>query len=130
MYTRLNHLNVCLSYNATLTLIQDISKHTLPLQRWIAEDVVFKFWGDNVDKKRNVRDVRSYHQGEMLHMYSILAGRSRTPEKSLARTGTVASLKSLHTISFLPTRADILIVKKNLVILVCRILSTSKVFLA
>ena len=124
MYTRLNHLNVCLSYNATLTLIQDISKdHTLPLQQWIAEDIIFKLWGDNVDKKRKVRDIRSNHQGDMLQMYSILAGKSRIPEKSLARTGTVASLKSLHSISFLPTREDILIVKNNLVILVSRILT-------
>ena len=83
----------------------------------------FQIWGDNVDKKRKVRDVRSNHQGDMLHMYSILAGKSRTPEKSLARTGTVASLKSLHSISFLPTREDILIVKNNLVILVSRILT-------
>lgn len=121
MYTRLNHLNVCLSYNATLTLIQDISKdHTLPLQQWIAEDIVFKFWGD---KKRRVRDVRSNHQGDMLHMYSILAGKSRTPEKSLSRTGTVANLKSLHPSSFLPTREDVLIVKSNLVILVSCILT-------
>ena len=124
MYTRLNHLNVCLSYNATLTLIQDISKdHTLPLQQWIAEDIAFKFWGDNVDKKRRVHDVCSNHQGDMLHMYSILAGKSRTPEKSLSRTATVANLKLLHPSSFLPTREDVLIVKSNLVILVSRILT-------
>ena len=117
-------MNVCLSYNTTLTLIQDISKdHTPPLQQWIADDIIFKFWGDNVDKKKKVRDVRSNHQGDMLHMYSILAGKSRTPEKSLTRTGTVASLKSLSSISFLPTREDVLIVKNNLVILVSRILT-------
>ena len=84
-------------YNATLTLVQDISKdHTLPLQQWIAEDTIIKFWGDNVNKKRKVRDVRLDHQGDMLHMYSILVGKSRTPEKSLASTGTVASLQSRH----------------------------------
>ena len=104
VYTRLNHLNVCLSYNATLTLIQDISKdHTLPLQKWIEDGVIFKFWSDNVDKKRKVRDIRSDHQGDMLHMYSILVGKSRTPEKSLAHTGVVASLKSQCSSSFLPS---------------------------
>ena len=46
MYTRLNHLNVCLSYNATLTLILDISEdHTLPLQQWIAEDSFHNYFG-------------------------------------------------------------------------------------
>ena len=39
----------------------------------------FKFVGDNVDKKRGVRDIRSDHQGEMKHMYSLLAVKSRMP---------------------------------------------------
>lgn len=76
-----------------------------------------------MDKKKKVRDVRSDHQGDMLHMYSILAGKSRTPDKSLAHTGVVASLKSQCSSSFLPTREDVLIVKKNLVTLVSRILT-------
>ena len=105
MYTRLNHLNICLSYNTTLTLVQDISKdHTLPLQQWIADDNIFKFWGNNVDKRRNACDIHSNHQNNMLYMYSILVGKSCTSEKSLARTGRVASLKSLV---ILPTREDL-----------------------
>ena len=68
-------MGVCLSYTATLTLIDEISKrHTVPLLRWISDDILFKFWGDNVDKKKGVRDVRSDHHGELLHMYSILVG--------------------------------------------------------
>lgn len=44
VYIRFNHINVCLSYNATLTLIQDISKdHTLPLHRWITDDIISNF---------------------------------------------------------------------------------------
>lgn len=124
VYVRLNHINISLSYNATLTLVEDISKdHTPPLHHWIGDDIIFKFWSDNVDKKRNVRDVRSDHQGDMLHMYSILAGKSRTPEKSLSRTGVVASLKSQCSFSYLPSREDAQIVKNNLVTLVSQILT-------
>ena len=50
-----------------------------------------------MDKKTNVCDVRSDHQGNMLHMYSILAGKSRTPEKSLSRTG-VDLVRGIHII--------------------------------
>ena len=60
--------------------MDDLSQtHTVPLQKWIDEGVVFKFWGDNVDKQLKVRDLRSDHKGEMVHMFSLLAGRSRTP---------------------------------------------------
>ena len=124
MYTRLNHLCVCISYNATLALIREISQnHTLPLQQWIADGVVFKFWGDNVDRKRNVRDVRSDHQGEMIHMYSILAGRSRTQTPTLSRRGVVGSLTSTPPSFFLPSIEDVKSVKKNLVTLVSRVLT-------
>ena len=118
MYTRLNHLKVCVSYNATLTLIKEISQHhASPLQQWIADGVIFKFWGDNVDHKRKVRDVRSDHQGEMLHMYSILVGRSRTQTQAeaLSRTGSVGSLRSMSSSLFLPSAEDIQCVKNNLV---------------
>ena len=63
---------------------------TLPLTQWITDGVTFKFWGDNVDKKRGVRDVRSDHQKSMVHMYSILAGRSH-----------------LSYTEFLPTQHDV-----------------------
>ena len=126
MYTRLNHLKVCVSYNATLTLIKEISQHhASPLQQWIADGVIFKFWGDNVDRKRKVRDVRSDHQGEMLHMYSILVGRSRTQTQAeaLSRTGSVGSLRCMSSSFFLPSAEDIQCVKNNLVILVSRVLT-------
>ena len=54
----MNHVGVCMSYTATLSLLDEVSKlHTTPLQQWIADYVLVKFWGDNVDKKRGVRDV-------------------------------------------------------------------------
>ena len=80
VYTRLNQVAVCVSYKETLRNVEEISKlHTAPMSEWISDNVPFRFWGDNVDKKRGVRDVRSDHQGELVHMYSILAGRNRTP---------------------------------------------------
>ena len=60
MYTRLNHLNVALSYIAVLKLVNDISeRHRAPIERWIREEASLKFVGDNVDKKRGVRYIRS-----------------------------------------------------------------------
>lgn len=124
VYSRLNHISVCVSYSATLRLVGEVSQlFTIPLQKWIAEDIIFKFWGDNLDKKRGVRDVRSDRQGAMVHMYSLLAGRSRTPAIEPSRTGNVADLTSLPSDSFLPKTADIQCVKKNLVVIVSRILT-------
>ena len=75
--------------------MDEVSKlHTAPLSQWIADDVPFKFWGDNVDKRGGVQDVHSDHHSSLLHMYSNLAGRSRTPANHLSRTGCVATLSS------------------------------------
>ena len=94
VYLRMNHVGVCTSYTPTLSLLDEVSKlHTTPLQQWIADNV-FKFWGDNVDKKRGVRDVQSDHHGSLLHMYSILAGHSRAQASELSRTGCVAPLSA------------------------------------
>jgi len=42
-----------MSYTATLSLLDEIRKlRTRPLAKWIANNVLIKFWGDNVDKKR------------------------------------------------------------------------------
>ena len=63
VFVYLNHLNLCASYPATLRLVEAISQlHTVPLRKWIEDGQVLKFWGDNVDKKRKVRDLRSDHQ--------------------------------------------------------------------
>ena len=88
VYSQLNHINACISYPATLRLVEDVSKlHSIALEQWIAEGSIFKFIGDNVDKKMGVRDVRIDNQGDMLHMYSLLAARSRLPCLDLPRTG-------------------------------------------
>ena len=45
---RLNHVKLCISYTATLSLMSEISTmHTVPLAKWIADGEVIKFWGDN-----------------------------------------------------------------------------------
>ena len=125
MFGWLNHLNFCVSYGSTQWLIEDLSnRHTIPLQKWLAEGVVFKFWGDNVDKQRKVRDPRSDNEGKMLHMFSILAGRSRTPAPELPHTGgTLSVLDSLPATDFLPTRSDVVSIKRNLADIICRILT-------
>ena len=78
----MNHVGICMSYTATLSL--DSKLHTTLLQQWIADGVRINFWGDNIDKEKSVRDVRSDHHGSLLHMYSILAGRSRVDASELS----------------------------------------------
>ena len=113
-----------MSYTSTLKLIDDISRlHTIPLVQWITTNTPFKFWGDNVDKKKGVRDVRSDHHGSLLHMYSILAGRSRTNAKDLPPTGCVSPLSATSALDYLPTSEDYQAVRNNLVILVSRIIT-------
>ena len=82
------------------------------------DGVTFKFWGDNVDKKRGVRDVGSDHQKSMVHMYSILAGRSCTPALHVSDEGIVADLAGLSYTEFLPTQHDVERVTSNLVVIV------------
>ena len=107
---------MCISYPATLRLMDEVGKlHTVPIKKWIRDGTVLKFWGDNVDKQRRVRDYRSDHHGEMLHMYSILVGQSRTPALELLHTGHVADLTVVPIESFLPESGDVLAVKSNLV---------------
>ena len=56
--------------------------------------LLFKFVGDNVDVHKGARDVRSDHYGMLIHMYSILALRTRVPTSSFAMTGTTGDLKT------------------------------------
>ena len=99
------------------------SMHTIPLRKWIADGAVFKFWGDNVDKKQKPRDVRSDHHGEMVHMYSMLAGKSRTPAPQLSHVGHVSKISEVSSAMILPTSEDVSTVKSNLVVLVSRVLT-------
>ena len=94
--------------------------HIAPLKEWIARDQPFKFWGDNVDKKIGVRDVRSDHQGKLLHMYSILAGKGRIPATDLSHTGYVADIATLEPESFLPNFKEVDAIKKNMMVIVSR----------
>jgi len=62
VYTRLNHLNMALSYRSVMRLVETISEnHKVPMKDWIESGSVFKFVGDNVDKRRGVRNIRSDH---------------------------------------------------------------------
>lgn len=88
--------------------------HAVLLEQWIRDGVIFKFWGDNVDKKNQVCDVRSDNQGKMVHMYSLLAGRSRIPGTGLSCTGQVAELSSMLPTSF---QEDVCCMKKKLLFL-------------
>ena len=113
-----------MSYPATLELVENVSKlHDAPLKQWIADGVTFKFIGDNVDLKRGVRDARTDHSGQMIHMYSTLVVRSRLPPLDLCQTGQIRHLSTVPLESFLPSPDDIKHAKSNLVVLVSRLLT-------
>lgn len=59
----------------------------------------------------------------MLHMYSVLVSKSRTPAPSLSHTGHLSDLSQVPPSMFLPTCDDVIKVKSNLVILVSRVLT-------
>ena len=59
----------------------------------------------------------------MVHMYSMLVGRSHTPAVELSRKGQVAPLESLPSDVFLPTASDVQVVKQILIVLVSRLLA-------
>ena len=120
-------MNMCVSYTRTLSLVEEVSKnHTVPLHEWITKGHVVKFWGDNVDKIQKVRDLRSDNQGEMVNMYSIIVGQSRTPAPQLSHIGrSLSDLSEIPLNFFLPSHDDVSQVKGNLAVLVSRIVSTS-----
>ena len=72
-------------------------------------------------KKKSVCDIRVDYQGELKHMFSMLAVRSRVPSH-LAISGPCLDLASLPFSVLLPTSHDIQEIQKNLVVLVSRIL--------
>ena len=108
---------MCISYRATLKLMDNLSKtHSVPLKKWTEEKVVFKFWGDNLDKLRHVCELRSDNSGEMVHMFSILVGRSRTPAPELPHgLGNPSLLDGLCSKHFLPSSDDFIAIKENLI---------------
>ena len=125
VYTRLNHLNVAISYTGILSKVDTISEqHKAPVQKWIDEGSSFKFVGDNVDKKRGVRDIRSDHHGKMKHMYSLLAVRSRVKGPLRAPHFNPPDISREKVTTFLPSSSDVKAIKDNLVVLVSRILCT------
>ena len=98
--------------------MDDISQlHKVPNQQWISDGAIFKFWGDNVDKQRYIRDLRSDYQGEMLHIFRIIVGQSRTPAPELPLTGQLSQLAGTPSQYFLPSNLDVAAVKDNLVVL-------------
>lgn len=119
----MNHLNISLSYNAVLKRIAKISEHhKAPLEAWLKEGASFKFVGDNVDNKKGVRDIRSDHHGEIKHMFSLMAIKARVTPPPTVSDFVPVSFTAHEVSHFLPKKADVEAIQKNLVVLVSRIL--------
>lgn len=113
---------ITISYQATIAAIDKISKHcAIPIESWIKEGIDFKFVGDNVDKKKGICDIRSDNHGELRHMYSLIVVRSCVTSTS-AQCTSHHNLESLPSSAVLPTADDVCRIKKNLVVLVSRVL--------
>ena len=98
------------------------SLHEAPLKEWIARCSAIKFIGDNIDKRKDVRDIRSNHYHSLVHMYSLLVVRPRATDPSLSTTGSANNLLKLDVLAFLPTVEEINTIKMNLTVLAGRII--------
>ena len=72
-----------------------------------------KFVGDNVDKKREVRNIRSDHHGELKHMYSLLAVKARVKPPPLV-SHFVPPHVSNHQVSHFPFSSVTVAVAANI----------------
>ena len=70
--------------------------HEAPLKEWIARGLPFKFIGDNVDKRKDVYDIRSNHHHSLVHMYSLLVVHPRASDSSLSTSGSTSNLLKLQ----------------------------------
>ena len=61
-------------------------------------------------------------------MYSILPGRSRVPHNTLSYTGHVSPLSTIPVEEFVPVEDDFIAIEQNLVSIVSKILSASRVY--
>ena len=98
-----------------IQLVSEMQK--VPIIEWLKEGSPVKFVGDNVDKKKGVRDVRSDHRSKLLNMYSILTVKGRVPLKD-EPDRQVYGLKSFSASSFLPNKDDVLAIRRTLTVLV------------
>ena len=122
VFTRLNHLNITLSYKAVLQIVSEIGeRHLIPLQRWLEAGEYVQFIADDVDKRKSVRDVRSDSQAKLHHMYSMIAVKARITPPTVDRF-TPIDLEKIPISTFLPSISDIQSLRRNLVILISRIL--------
>ena len=87
------------------------------------EGTAFQFVGDNVAKHKGVRDARSDHHGQLVHMYSLLAVKARIPPPPPLPDFSPPDLCKLEPSYFLPSPADVSAIRINLTVLVSRILT-------
>ena len=78
--------------------------------------------GDNVDKQVNVRDIRSDHQGKLVHMFSLIAVKARIPPPDPSIPFVPPTVCTTKVDCYLPNEEDVLALESDLEVLVSRIL--------
>ena len=86
------------------------------------EGAYVKFVGDNVDKRRGVRDIRSDHHGELKHMFSLLVVKARVQPPNPQPDFNPVLLTAYKPSHFLPSTEDLTCIKDDMEVLVSRIL--------
>ena len=121
VYSRINHVGVCVGYSVTVKLVEEVSQlFMVPLQNWMQ---FLTFGGTTYTKNVGFVMFARTTGDIMVHMYSMLVGRSRTPAIELPCTGHLAHLDSLPTNFFFLTASDVQAVMINLVVIVSRLIS-------
>lgn len=92
-------------YKATISVNNEISKHHLS-KTGSQKDIPFKLLGDNVNQKKGVSHIQADFQGEMTHMYSMIAVRGYVISNS-SESVSHHNLESLSTCMVLPTANDV-----------------------
>ena len=82
----------------------------------------YKLVFDNIDRTIRPRDMRTDAQNKSIHHVQMYAVRSRIDYLSLSKTPKLINSGGFHLFDILPSEADYIQLKKNLGILVSRIL--------
>ena len=89
---------------------------------WLRDGAFVKFVGDNVDKRKGVRDIRSDHHAELKHMFSLLVVKARIQPPDPLPEFHPVSVTSYQPTHFLPSASDLKCIECDMEVLVSRIL--------
>ncbi len=94
----------------------------LPPKSYPSRFMSFKLVGDNIDKEVRPRDMRSDHQTKSLHYFHTYAVRDRVDLAGVSDQSPSVEVGKVNLDQLLPDLVDGCVIKKNLAVLICRVL--------